>query len=359
MRGVVAGKLPPMTCLVCRKITPVQQHLHAHGGFWGLAPQLMASPRHAALLAALDADTWQRCTAKPHNAASLMHLLENHPVLAAVGSAVSADQRTAVAVEWDVWLDAAAPANLSKARVTHGGVLQTMMSLSGLQMLQRYAATSANVQMGPSVPTWLRLYSESLRQLTGRPHTFLPGAVFLDIKSAYSTSGDIAAFVAALANFGVSTLNAGSFNPAQFSGFAPPDTLIFFSGLRGITHALEHNTLPAHRGALFNGAALLCGNARGGWAIDGARLRRLQIAQLRRQTRLGVYIQEAAACPHATDLLIQCVNRHASTFALGFCYGNVSGWASEGVRGSGAGLQALADLTGAWLRWLRRVWAGI
>ena len=204
-----------------------------------------------------------------------------------------------------------------------------------------------------------------------------PGGLFLDVKSAYSTSADVQLFAGALAGLGVHVKAVASFRARQLdpppAASRPVPCLRFFHGLSGLELACERGRVPRGALVLFNGASLVLPHAAsrrgraaaadpatrpaaagGALASDGGLLDPVAV---RRYVALveahgflaGVYVQESDACAAAVDTIVRAVSEAGALMPLGFAYGGVPGAAAAALAAAGRGFggQALVDELGA------------
>jgi len=271
-------------------------------------------------------------------AAHLIQRFENNPVVTAYG--VARDAPRPCSVEWDVWLDPQHPEDPRRAKIAHGGVWATLLARTPLARWVPGCLLGAT----PSAEVWLQRYAEAML-INGPPGTRVtPPPLYLDIKSTYSTSADIARFIASLRQRDVQVRGVGSFDVDQLAPLEGTDTIAFFHSFGGLRRACESGRLSRGAAAMFNASFLLrrAGGENPAYAVDGESLRTVQALQKAHALHLGFYTQEYDASARAIRTLIACANANPTIFPLGFAYGGTDSFADPEVIGQGVANQAPA-----------------
>ena len=352
-----------------------ENQLYAHGGFMGAVSGLWSDAQAGNILRHLTPDDYwavEGVMSSPvaSEIGEAMTAVENNPVMAAYGQLMSQQAQLDsggevhdVPLEWDIWIDASDPRSLDAARICHGDVGDMAGArVPGADEMPEDVAAS------PSVHDWLFLYGRALQMFAGtesydatteesgnssgeetrsQAKTGLAGltgesGVFLDIKSTWSTSADVAALVDQLELEGIQVKGVGSFSEAQLEGVEASLAYRFF---HGVDH-LEGNedTLQAGEQVMINLGSLL-EESGGTWALDEVAWGTLVSIAVLKQVHVGGYVQETELSPEAHEILVALVNDHPTILDLGYAYGNIDGQASQGPTGSGFGSQSKLEWT--------------
>jgi hypothetical protein len=323
-------------------IPRLDRQLYAHGGFMALTRSFLEDRLWSGLCKRLTPDAWARAATvggadwtDPLQA--VMAILENNPVLAAYGTQRAASRGVAPPIEWDVWLDPHQPGNLHLARIIHGNHMAESLA-SGRDpralLLTRVSTEGSDVHLGSTAAAWLDAFMAAGREAaraSGRPVVLTPPALYLDVKSTYSTPADINAFIASVADWGVPVRGVGSFQLEQLPGLAVQDRLHLFDTPDDVVSAAAAGHLARGAQAMCNGGCLLVPAPDGDWQIDPDSLEALRTAWGRHGVATCFYIQETAADPRALSAIIRCVNENKDVFPLGLAYGGLNGLAEAAV----------------------------
>ena len=332
----------------------VAHQLYAHGAYMGLAKSLLTDVQAAAVLTRLMPRLSGQAVAllAAGNLSAMMLLLENSPVLAAYGAARRGQP---LPMEWDIWLDPECPEDMDKARIIHGNGAATLLSAlqptQSAQALLTQSVHGSNAHEGLSPNAWLQLYNEAAKAFGVAKRR--PCALYLDIKSGWSTAEQVQVFVDALRRQGLEVRGVGSFTARQLQGVRVSHPLLYVHGPSGVALALRTGALASSGGrSLLNGGALLQHTA-AGWQVAPAPLLALRGLQAAGKLQLGIYVQENLVCPEALAALTDLLNREPALFSLGFAYGNVPGVAEASLRdGAGLGWQRVGMASDA----MRNMW---
>ena len=322
---------------------------YAHRTFMGLAGSMMRDPVWSAFLQSCMPELHAKCVASGVSIAHLMRLLEGNPVLAAYGLWRGEDKT--LPMEWDLWLDPKHPTDLTLARVIHGNSTSTQLAGSPEALVPGVAdaimdgtRADTDVHEGLTPLRWMALFQQAA--LCGN----LPiacSAVYLDVKSSWSSAEDLAGFVHALQNQHVETRGVLAFDFNQLAEpLQVPRAVHLTHSPAGLAMALL--SIPHGAAAMFNGGALVDTRVSEP-TINPIQLNLVRKLRQARDLRIGVYLQEDAVSPQALRVLIECLNRESDTFSDGIAYGGLAGVA-EGLisDGSGTGCQTAAiDLENA------------
>ena len=329
--------------------------LYAHGGFMGAVSGLWDDPQWGNILRHLTNDDYwsvQDVMASPvaSEVGEAMTAVENNPVMAAYGQLTSqqaqlesGSQVRDVPLEWDIWIDPAQPRSLDAARVCHGdlGDMAATRTPGPAEMPE-------DVMAAPSVNDWLFLYGRALQMYAGtesydattedagactgaetrdEAKTSLGGltgesGVFLDIKSTWSTSADVAAFVDQLELEGVKVKGVGSFSEGQIEGVEASLAYRFFHGVDDLE--ANEESLQDGEQVMINYGSLLRKSG-DGWELDEAAWATLVSIAALHQVHVGGYVQESDLSPEAHQIIVALVNDNPSILDLGYAYGNVDG----------------------------------
>ncbi|MEZ4399706.1 MAG: hypothetical protein R3B06_06790 [Kofleriaceae bacterium] len=365
---------------------------YAHGAMMGAAGEFMKDALWNQIFRSLWASEYERVAALT-DVAAVMGALENNPILAAYGECKTLEHRgqaagraepsTAVAgtkvlpQEWDVWLDPAAPGDLTHAKIAHGNKMTTMLQGANQDRVTGYGRD--DVRTSKNGPQWLELFGRAVAMYRGGAAPeggaatgdrqaamqraaaattaaaaidlaidFLRaengGGLVLDVKSTYSTAGDIQIFVDALQARGINVIGVGTFRHDQLAGLeAGVRPVKFYHGLSGVQLAAVNGELHDGDHLMFNAGSLITKS--GGWvraesyAVDESAVQAISDLVTRLHLHVGLYVQETAIDEHAVNLIVRLVNRLPDVFKDGFAYGNISGAAETETTGTGMGAQ--------------------
>jgi len=350
---------------------------YAHGGFMGMADELLADPIWAAYLKSYTPEDYLAIVRIIHESSghsgakeligweyelsgSLMTELENNPVIAAYGQwmtwqeqASSGEDLQAVTVEMDVWLDPEHPDDLSLARVEHGDTITTVA-----ENTIGWTDPLGEIADGLTVDEWTQIYSELLSISPDAAYATSSDdlstesiqdieniaaessdtiSVFLDIKSADSDSTDVQEFVDALEDANLDVEGVGSFREEQLQGIE--DSVLFYHKLDDVS--ADQDSLADGDQVMFNLGSLVDYSS-GTWQYDDKAIKDLYdlASSTDPDLVLGGYVQESDLSPEAYELIAGLVV-DTDWLELGFAYGSVDGTVSTGTSGSGQGAQAV------------------
>lgn len=338
------------------------RQLYAHGGYWAAVTGLVEDPEWLGYLQEYTPEAWaaieeaqgsEAVQGTDYVLAKAMGAVENNPVVAAYGmvqqAAVSPERD--VPIEWDVWLDEEDAADLSAARIEHGGPLEISKSDDeGATMPERIRALEDQ-----SVPGWLAIFQQVMARHRGDRHATGSaadgaallggdsglGGVFLDIKSGWSTAEDVAAFVHALEQeLDLTVHGVGSFTASQLVALDGEQQFRFFHSvgdLLGAEEVLQHGDR-----VMFNAYDLVDGAEGFGWWLDEGAVEDVVGLVARLGLHAGFYTQEKSLSPGAHARLVELANERFVWFDLGYAYGNVDGRAASAAHGDGTGGQNAA-----------------
>jgi hypothetical protein len=377
---------------------------YAHGGFMGAAGEMLQNPLWCNILQALMPDVYAEVKDQT-KASQAMAKMENNPVMAAYGASKNLEhegedkneakpdeKHQTVPIEWDVWLDKEHPEDISKVKIAHGAQMATLLGqIPGVRDVVPKAAPSVKAGL-PAMggdSSWVEIFGKAIAmcraggklpagaedkppgeeqellkklaevgdstKMIETAKEFLSkkngGGVVLDIKSTYSSAGDVAKFVAGLGAQGIDVRIVGSFRKEQLGelnkgeggdqreGSTRPVT--FVHSIDGLEVKVKGGELVPGDHVMFNAADLLKKDPSGEdkWAENPDSLNRIANLVEAKGLKIGLYLQETAAGPNAVKTVTRLCNEHPELFCDGFAHGNVSGSTEGETEGSGMGAQ--------------------
>jgi hypothetical protein len=372
---------------------------YAHGGFYGAAGEMLKDPLWCNILQALMPDAYAKVKDES-KVSEAMRQMENNPVMAAYGASKNLasegekqedtrpdEKHQTVPIEWDVWLDKDKPDDLSKVKIAHGQEMATVLGqIPGIRGLVPSMAPSVKAglpAMGGGDSNWVEIFGKAISMyraggkmpadakdkppdeqqellkklahvedapnMIATAKEFLSkqngGGVVLDVKSTYSSPGDVAAFVAKLKAEGIDVRMVGSFRHEQLGELDQKETrgVTFVHSIDGLEAQVKDETLKPGDHVMFNAADLLKKDDSGGedsWKENPDSLNRIAALVEKAGLRIGLYVQETAAGPRAVRMVTKICNEHPNLFADGFAHGDVNGQTESETTGSGMGKQA-------------------
>jgi hypothetical protein len=378
----VATAIPPKVTTATVSVERIGNHAYAHGVYMGAAGAMLADPLWNGIFRALMPAQHQKAISFT-NTSALIPYMENNPVMAAYGTARyleaagqprgdanPAAHRT-LPMEWDIWLDPSAPADLGRCRIAHGSSFTTTEqhlltgSHIGLEMPDVAEAASAR--------NWMNLFGRAitLYRVAGSAGqagsasinedaaialctSFMraPSGLILDCKSTYSSPSDLNAFISALTHeYAIDVIGVGTFCHQQLADLTGAARRIkFFHGAAGvIRNARTGGRLCRGDRLMFNAGSLLREAPRDAagvlsYKLDEQILIGLSEARERLDLAIGLYVQEVAAAPAALSIINTLVNQRPTLFLDGFAYGNLPGQAEAHAEGTGLGAQSTPAL---------------
>ncbi|MBK9033793.1 MAG: hypothetical protein IPL61_21425 [Myxococcales bacterium] len=358
----------------------------------------MKDPLWNQIFKALWAEEFDRIAAIK-NIRDVMLALENNPILAAYGECKTLESRgeatgqadpkaqKVLPQEWDVWLDPKDPGDLSKVKIAHGNFWTTVMQSATKGQQDKVVGYGRDdVKHSKNGGQWLELFGKAVTMYRGGAAPdgaaadgdraakmqaaasattaeaavaiaidFLRkdngGGLVLDVKSTYSTPGDIKIFVDMLQAKGVNVIGVGTFRHDQLDGLeAGVRAVKFYHGITGVENAAKDRSLKTGDHLMFNAGSLL--SKSGGWvreekySIDEGAFQSLSTIVTDLELNVGLYVQEGDVDEKAVDVIVKMVNKFPHLFKDGFAYGNLSGKAETETSGTGMGSQQQAETHG-------------
>lgn len=171
------------------RFAPVRTQFYGHGAFMGAAPALLEDPRWRRVLGFLMPDVFDAVRARLNegaDAAVLMTMMENNPVLAAFGTVKAAQASSEqehpnhlVGMEWDLFVDsdlidawkgaetpearrAVMDRVLDTALIAHAGAVDTVQESLGISQYADVRATPKTAFGGVEMDAWLDLFGRAL-----------------------------------------------------------------------------------------------------------------------------------------------------------------------------------------------------
>ena len=363
------------------RAAPLENRFYSHGGFMGLATELILDPNWRGVLRFSESGVYYRCSkileknginihsmpeeiVSPKCIEEIMLALENTATLSAFGcirAAASEEykQEDKPIIEWDIWIDGGGSNSIEGSRIIHGNRRSVVLGrIKGLGRHLLYTANEiTNVHEGRNPAQWkasfqkaiymfeknraaeeIDLESKEYEQVDLKKYV---SSFFLEIKSTYSTSEDVSDFVSTLRReLSLEITHIASFSQSQVSVDIDGVTPIYFRhGVWDLPKYKKGNV----KATMFNGSDLIhIDEESGGYSINEDKLAALHSFRNEHpDCSLGFYVQETDINPLAADLLIKLANSETELFSLGFAYGNISATTTNRwTVGYGGGCQA-------------------